>query len=111
MDCSLDEALTHLRQWYSESATIRVAFVGRGMKLSYTLGSISNMSGTEFTFVAPSVRAVFDLGVNSKAQLIPLGGSESVPPEIKEFSEKGDVFVLVFTGVLGDILAILKERD
>jgi hypothetical protein len=111
MDCSLDEARAHLRQWYKDRSPVRVAFVGRGLKLSHEAGLITESSEREFTFISPGVKMVFDPGINSSAAFVPLGASASPPAGMREFVSDSDECAVIFTGALGDILIILQEKS
>jgi hypothetical protein len=110
MDCSLDDALTLLRQWNSNNSAVRLSFAGRGIKILYSSGRITDVSGREVTFATEGVRFEFDVGTLSPAELISLGSSEEVPGAIKELSKDSDEAALMFRGLLGDILVILKEK-
>jgi hypothetical protein len=110
MDCSLDDALTLLRQWNSNNSVVRLSFVGRGLKILYSSGRIADVSGREITFATQGTRFEFDIGTLSPAELISLGSSDEVPDAIKELSKDSDEAALMFKGLMGDILVILKEK-
>lgn len=109
MDCSLDDARELLRQWNSNNSVVRLSFVGRGLKISYSQGRITDVTGTQFTFASQSKRVEFDTGTSSKTQLLSLG-SDELPEMVKELSSETDECALVLIGALGDILVILKEK-
>ncbi|MGI9102679.1 MAG: hypothetical protein ACR2IF_09580 [Terriglobales bacterium] len=110
MDCSIDDALRHLRDWSDNRRPVRLAFDGRGLKLWYSSGVISDVSGGVFTFVSDNLRVEFDTGEASTAKAIPLA-RQSVPemPDVaRQFIHGDDDFALVINGGLG-MLVLLKH--
>ncbi len=114
MDCSLEDARKLLRQWSSRGsspASLRLSFIGRGLKLSYLPGVITEQPSGSFVFVAGDSSIEFDIGINTKARLISLDSPEAIPNDLAEFASQQGESMLVLEGALKDILIILKIKE
>ncbi len=112
MAFSLDDALALLQKWQSDNADVRLVFVGRGLEFSYSLGTISSVSGRVFTFTSASARVTFDTGVSSTAQLVLLGTKDSgLPSELSGLVDSGDGSAIILRGNVGDILAVIRDSE
>lgn len=109
MAISLYAAFLILRDWCSEAVSVRFSWIGKGINISCSAGTILDVSDNTFTFGSKQLTAAVDFRALPNADLILRDNFKSVLPlKTIESLEGHEKCALVFKGLAGELAVILK---